>query len=285
MPEYFLTCNYPTGLDNQYTVVWWDQRGAGLSYNRKMKSETMTSKQFVADTIEISKYLCKRFNQEKIYLMGHSWGSFIAIQAAAEAPELYKAYIGVGQITNTRKSENISYEYMLNYYNEHNDIRTVKKLKNLSVDSKEYSHIRDEVMHRAGIGTTHNMKSVITGIFVPSFLNSEYTLTEKINLWKGKIYSRNHTNLWKELNNTDISEKIAKLNIPVYFFSGKYDYTVCYKLSEKYLGRLDAPIKGFYIFEKSAHSPIFEEPEKIADIISKDVLNGTNDLSIVGNEF
>jgi pimeloyl-ACP methyl ester carboxylesterase len=250
----------------------------------KIKSDSMTSRQFVADTIEVSKYLCNRFNLKKIYLMGHSWGSFIAIQAAAEAPELYNAYIGVGQITNTEKSEKIAYEYMLHYYEEHGDIKTLNKLKNMDVDSKEYSAIRDDVMHRAGIGTTHNMKSVIKGIFIPSLLYTEYTLTEKINLWKGKVFSMNHTKLKEELSSTDITKLITKLNIPVYFFSGKYDYTVCWKLSEEYLRKLEAPIKGFYLFENSAHSPIFEEPEKVNEIITKDVLNGTDNLADVKSE-
>lgn len=279
MPEYFLTEKYPTGLENYFTIIWWDQRGAGLSYNSKIKADTMTSKQFVSDTIEVSKYLCKRFNQKKIYLMGHSWGTFIAIQAAAKAPELYNAYIGVAQITNTVKTEEMAYEYMLDYYKERGDEKTVNKLKNITVQSNKYFSIRDEVMHKAGIGTTRDMKSVIKGIFFPSLLFPEYTFREKINLWIGKNFSFKHTNLWQELNDMDISRMVTKLNIPVYFFSGVYDYTVCYKMAESYFRELSAPIKGFYLFGKSAHSPIFEEPEKVVEIIKKDILNRSNNLA------
>ena len=89
MPEYFLTERYPTGLENDFTVVWWEQRGAGLSYSPGIPPETMTLEQFIADTLSVTNYLRDRFSKEKIYLMAHSGGTFIGLQAAARAPELY----------------------------------------------------------------------------------------------------------------------------------------------------------------------------------------------------
>jgi pimeloyl-ACP methyl ester carboxylesterase len=116
MPEYWLTQRYPTGLEDHFTVVWWEQRGAGLSYNPEIPPETMTAEQFIADTLAVTRYLLNRFSQEKIYLMGHSWGSYIGIQAAAQAPELYHAYIGMGQISYQLQSEQLAYEYALAQY-------------------------------------------------------------------------------------------------------------------------------------------------------------------------
>lgn len=88
MPDHFLTNRYPTGLEELFTVVWWEQRGTGLSYRSDIPVETMTVDQFVADTLAMTNYLRARFGKEKIYIMGHSWGSFIGIQAAAQAPQL-----------------------------------------------------------------------------------------------------------------------------------------------------------------------------------------------------
>jgi len=110
MPEYWLTQRYPTGLEDIFTVVWWEQRGAGLSYSADIPPETMTAEQFVADTIEVTKYLRQRFGKEKIYLMAHSWGSYIGIQAAAREPDLYYAYIGMGQISHQIQSEQLAYQ-------------------------------------------------------------------------------------------------------------------------------------------------------------------------------
>ncbi len=83
MPEYFLTQKYPTGLENYFTVVWWEQRGSGLSYYADIPPETITLEQMISDTKEVTNYLRQRFGQEKIYLMGHSGGTFIGIQVAA----------------------------------------------------------------------------------------------------------------------------------------------------------------------------------------------------------
>ncbi len=285
MPEYWLTQRYPTGLEDYFTVVWWDQRGAGLSYNSDIPSGTMTVEQYIADTLEVTRYLLKRFDQEKIYLLGHSWGSFIGIQAAAQAPELYYAYIGMGQISNQLLSEQLAYQYALTYFNEIGNSSMVSKLEAappaITVPlSTNYEALRDVYMHEAGIGTTHEMKSVITGIFLPSLAFRGYTVSEKINLWRGKIYSRtNDFGLWQTMLTTDLTQQVTKLDIPIYFFHGQYDYTCAYPLAKTYYEQIQAPLKGFYTFEKSAHSPLFEEPEKALEVLLVDVLAGSTSLA------
>ena len=129
MPEYWLTQRYPTGLEDCFTVCWWEQRGSGLSYRADISPETMTVEQLIADTLEVTKYLLQRFAKDKIYLMGHSGGSFIGIQATARAPALYHAYIGVGQMSYQLKSERLAYDYMLKQFKANGNIRMVRKLQ------------------------------------------------------------------------------------------------------------------------------------------------------------
>ena len=285
MPEYWLTQQYPTGLEDHFTVVWWEQRGAGLSYSPAIPAETMTAEHYIADTLEVTKYLRTRFGREKIYLMAHSWGSYIGIQAAAREPALYYAYIGMGQIAYQIKSEQLAYEYALEYYKNIGNTDMVQRLEaappTLTVPlPAAYNALRDEYMHGAGIGTTHEMRSVVTGIFLPSWQFREYTIGEKINLWRGKIFSRSSDfNLWDTMQATDLTKQVTQLAIPVYFFEGAYDYTCAYPLAKEYFAQLNAPVKGFYTFEHSAHSPIFEEPEKMLKILQQDVLAGTNNLA------
>jgi len=118
MPEYFLTQRYPSGLEQYLTVCWWDRRGAGLSYHPDVSTETITIEQAISDTLEVTNYLRGRFHQDKIFLMAHSGGSLIGMQAAARAPNLYYAYIGVAQMSYQLKSEKLAYEYMLERYRE-----------------------------------------------------------------------------------------------------------------------------------------------------------------------
>jgi pimeloyl-ACP methyl ester carboxylesterase len=99
-----------------------------------------------------------------------------------------------------------------------------------------------------------------------------------MNLWRGKA-SSGISSLWDEMTATDLSRKVMELSIPVYFFEGIYDYTCAYSLAKEYFETLQAPVKGFYTFEESAHSPMFEEPQKMRQILREDVLKGTNHLA------
>jgi pimeloyl-ACP methyl ester carboxylesterase len=282
MPEYFLTQKHPTGLEQYFTVCWWDRRNAGLSYSANASPETLTVEQSISDTLAVTNYLRSRFHKDKIYMMAHSGGSLIGIQAAARAPKLFYAYIGVGQMSYQLKSEMLSYEYMVRRYKAIGNTKMVKQLEAAPVTMSVplptfYMKVRDRAMHRLGVGTTHDMKSVMTGVFLASWRFREYTLGEKLALWRGKFSSDKM--LWDKMIATDLTKQIQKLDLPVYFFHGKYDYTVSYPLAKTYLNELQAPIKGFYTFGHSAHSPMFEEPARMKQIIQKDVLEGTNNLS------
>ena len=283
MPEYFLTQKYPTGLEDYFTVVWWEQRGSGLSYSANISPESMTLEQMISDTKEVTNYLRKRFGQEKIYLMGHSGGTFIGIQVAAQAPELYHAYLSVAQMSYQLKSEKLAYDYMLQQYKKKANKHMVRKLESAPVTLTDgipdsYLSWRDEAMHSLGVGTTHDMNSVITGIFLPSLTCREYSLIEKVNMWRGKSRS-GVSSLWDTMLATDMTKRVPELNIPVYFFHGIYDYTVSYILAKDYFEKLRAPMKGFYTFEQSAHSPLFEEPERMQQILQADILAGMNNLA------
>lgn len=282
IPDYFLTEHYATGLDEDFTVVWWEQRGSGLSYSADVPPESVNPEQLVSDTVELTNYLRKRFDQEKIYLMGRSGGTFIGIQAAARAPELYYAYLAVAQISHQLESERLAYDYMLQRFKDEGNTKMVRRLEEAPVGDTvplpdSYLKVRDVAMHALGVGTIHDMKSIITGLFLPSLLNREYTLSEKVGLWRGKIFSGSR--LWNTQLSTDLTKMVTRLEIPVYFFHGVYDYTVSYPLAKSYCERLDAPVKGFYTFTKSAHTPFFEEPEKMREIVRADVLRGSKGLA------
>jgi len=277
MPDYFLTERYPTGLEDIFTVVWWEQRGSGLSYSSNIPRESITLDQMISDTKEVTNYLRTRFGQGKIYLMGHSGGTFIGINVAAQFPELYHAYIAVAQMSNQLESERLAYEYLVEQYKVKGNLKMLGKLESAPVTLKDgtpdsYLLLRDKAMHSLGVGTAHDMKSVIIGIFFQSLKCRDYTLIEKIKMWSGKARS-GVSPLWNEMISTNLALEVTEINIPVYFFHGIYDYTVSCNLAKDYFNKLKAPIKGFYTFEKSAHSPIFEEPEKSVRIIKNDILN------------
>jgi pimeloyl-ACP methyl ester carboxylesterase len=283
MPEYFLTERYPTGLEEHFTVCWWEQRGSGLSYHADQPVQALTVDQAIADTLAVTDYLRSRFHADKIYLLAHSGGTFIGVQAARRAPERYYAYIGVAQMSHQLKSEKLAYDYMLERFREQGNNDMVRKLEDAPVSMeggtpRAYLELRDPGMHPLGIGTMHDMNSVMTGIILPSLASTQYTLGEKLNLWRAKA-STGVSPYWGEMLRTDLSQTLPKMGLPVYFFGGIFDYTVSYTEAKAYFQQLEAPVKGFYTFEHSAHSPIFEEPQKAQRIMLQDVLHGTNNLA------
>lgn len=282
MPEFFLNATHPTGLEQDFTVVWWEQRGSGMSFHPDIPPPSMTLPQMVSDTVAVAQYLRHRFGQRKIYLLGHSWGSFLGIAVAAAAPDLFHAYVGMGQVSWQLRSEVAAYHYMLDQYRARGDTAMMAKLTAAPVSLTSglpdaYLALRDQAMHGLGIGTTRDMTSVITGVFVPVWLCRAYSLREKVNIWRGMAFSRRC--LWDDFIATDLTTRVNRLDLPVYFLTGLYDFTANHDLAKAYFDQIEAPVKGFYTFAHSAHSPLFEEPQRARDILKRDVLAGQNRLA------
>ncbi len=285
-PEYFLVEKYPAGLEDHFTVCYWEQRGGGISYTPEVTVESMTLEQLASDAVEVTNYLRGRFNKDRIYIMAHSGGSAFAIQTVESNPQLYHAYIGVAQITRQAESEALCYKYMMDQYLADGNSKRVTELKKLPILENDSllltffnSVLRDKAQHDLGIGTMHNMRSIIKDVFLPVWTCKAYTVREKLNIWVSKFSFMKKTGLRREIIQADIPAKVPGIEIPVYFFSGKYDLTVNKDLSKEYLGKLEAPVKGFYTFNESAHSPMFEEPQKLKEILIKDVLNRSTTLA------
>ena len=284
--NYFLIEKYKPGLEDFFTVCYWEQRGGGLSFNSEIAKESITYTQLASDAIEVTNYLRERFGKEKIYIFAHSGGTPFALKAVSENPHLFHAYIAMAQITNQAESETIAYEYMISKAQESGDKRALSTLQKFSAITRGKdilsffrSPARDNYMHKMGIGTMHNMRSIFSGVFIPVWLCNAYTFSEKFNIWKSKIIFLPKTNIHKETIETDFASKVNELKVPVYFFSGIHDLTVNTSLSKEYYKKLIAPVKGFYTFENSAHSPLFEEPDKALKIFKENILIGTNTLS------
>lgn len=263
-------------LEKYFTVCYWDQRGSGMSYSRKTDASSMTIETMVKDTHEVTEYLKKRFKQNKIYLLGHSWGSYLGVKTIEQYPEDYFAYIGVGQISNQKMSERLAYYYMMDHAKKIADEETIATLKNFDPEEslfpfiKEKGHQLDYLMARSntlikyGIGHLHDglpegltFKSmVIKSLF--SFKG--YTISEKVKWFLGADFSMVH--LFPVLLNDNLFVSSLTFDIPFYIVQGAYDYQVSQDLAQEYLGALDAPHKEFILFENSAHSPNLEEPER-----------------------
>jgi pimeloyl-ACP methyl ester carboxylesterase len=119
---------FDTELIEHFTVVHWDQRGAGKSFSPDIPPESMTRDQFVEDIRELAVLLGKRFDVPRIYLVGHSWGSEIGALAASRYPELFHAYVGVAQVVEESEQERISYQFVLDKAREAGNQKAIREL-------------------------------------------------------------------------------------------------------------------------------------------------------------
>ena len=258
-------------LEKYFTVCYWEQRGAGISFSKSIAPATMNPTQMIEDTRQITEYLKTRFNQDKIYLMGHSWGSYLGVKTIEKHPENYIAYIGIGQISNQLESEKLAYDYMLQRATEIGDKAAVKNLQKFDKNAPDFPNldyimtVRSSLMNKYGIGFAHEDILTMTDMAKLILAFKGYTLSEKINYIRGMQFSQ--TGLWDNAVGDNLFESSTIFQIPVYIAHGKYDYQVSHALAREWLDKIEAPQKALFTFEKSAHGTIMEEPEKFVQII------------------
>ncbi len=266
--DYFFNEKYKDmHLEDEFTVVYWDYRGMGICFDSDIDPETITLDVLINDTVTLTDYLCERFDQEKIYLMGFSGGTNIGIRVAQMYPEKYYAYIGMAQVV-CRGAENdtLIYNFMKSVFEQRGEKKNLSKLEavvtHLDNDQVQcndwYQFIY--LLHSAGGGTTYNETEFVV-IDMPIMLSQCYTAKEKIDYIRGmKMYRK--TTLYRESDDADYRQLVPGLEIPVYFVSGEYDYNCPWELVEQYCNMIEAPDKAFFKISNAAHSPLWENVEE-----------------------
>lgn len=282
-PEFPFMQYFRSDLEHYFTVCYWDQRGAGKSRLSEITPELMTFEQFIEDTREVTRYLIEKFGKEKIFIMGHSWGTLLSSHVIKRYPEYYYAYFGIGQVGNQLKSEKISYDFVLSEASRRSDKKAIRKLEDIG--SPPYSSgeewlnaVRVERKYVTKYGGAMKDGNFMTEALTALINCREYNLGDKLNYMKANIRSLQY--LWKTVIDADLANQIPAQKIPVYIFQGMNDYQTSYEVAKEYFDKLDAPQKQFFSFENSAHSPNYEEKEKfeaiLGEIVSKFNEDGYN---------
>lgn len=254
--------NNTKSIEKHFTVVNWDQRGAGKSYYAVKDKSKMNINQFVLDLIELTEYLTKRFDKQKIIIVGHSWGTVISSFAIQKRPELYSAYIGVGQVSNMLEGEKISYNWTLEQTKLNDDLKSYNLLKSFgeppySGNWKKKFMTQRQILGKYG-GEFYNSKSGAFLVVIKNLLiSSEYTVKDWINFFRGIFESVEL--LMPELLKVNLFESVKEVEIPVYIMLGRHDFEVPSILSQKYFEVIKAPSKELIWFENSSHLPNTEE--------------------------
>lgn len=254
---------FQRNLEKDFIVVNWDQRGAGLSYSSNVKKDHLTIENMVNDTIQIVDYLLKRFNQPKLFLVGHSWGTVLGVLTTKQIPQFIYSYIGIGQVVNMKEGEKISYEYTVKKANELKNSKALQELNRVEYKPAEMKYLGIQRKWLAKFGGSFIGVSMYNLIFSNMLFATEYTIKDWFNYLKAAKLSLK--SLWTQLLEIDFLTTVPKLEVPVYFFAGKHDFQTPAQLAEQYYNILECPSKELIWFENSAHLVNFEEPDKFYD--------------------
>ena len=269
-------------LQEHFVMVYWDQRGAGYSYHAGIPVESMNIAQFLADTHELVEILRTRFHTSKIYLAGHSWGSLLGVLTVARHPELFYAYIGIGQAVDLQENEQASYKFAIDAAAKTNNRRALQQLTAIGpppYQSYEEVLVERKWVQRLGGGrrATSTYPTSLLGSVGSAGSSATILFGEAFDWLHGPYFSLKH--LWQELQSVNLFRQAPTLKVPVYFLVGRHDYYAPSRIVQRYYQELSAPKgKTLIWFEHSAHVPPAEEPDKFYEILVNTVLKETSSL-------
>ncbi len=286
-PETATLVRYNRSLEDDFVVVSWEQRGAGKSYPAGLEDPAaVNAAQLLDDLHALTGYLKSRFGQGRLYVVAHSYGTLLAIRAAQRYPSDYYALVSIEQTSNAAREEALMHAWVLEQARADGNEDAVRELTALSPLENGTLPLADRVVrmkwvehYGGGVLHTPNATQKLALVLLES---SEYTAWEKINYLLAQDFTLAH--LFPDKNNvhTDLFTEIPSLDVPIYFVHGRYDHLIPIQVSRAYYESLRAPHKSFVVFENSAHSPIYEEPERFHELM-RQVLADTRELSSTGH--
>jgi proline iminopeptidase len=255
------------GWEDYFTVVNWDQRGAGKTYllNDPAKvGPTITPERMIADTEEMTNWLRKTLGKKKIFLLGHSAGSYWGLEMALRHPDWLHAYIGVAQITNGPESERRGWQATLNAARRDGNAKAVRDLEAMApyppkgrpLTLEEIYAERKWLDYYGGVMAYRHGNDAEGDL---ADLSPDYTDAEIPLIWKGNRFTESHLLPW--LLGQDLSGNL-KFDCPIIIFAGRHDVDVNAALTREWFEKVQAPSKQFVRFEHSSHLPMTEEPGK-----------------------
>jgi pimeloyl-ACP methyl ester carboxylesterase len=251
--------HFNADLEEAFTVVYWDQRGAGKSFSPDIPKNSMTVEQFLADLDELVDAICERTGKQKVTIFGHSWGSVLGVLYATRFPGKVAAYAGSGQIGDWAEAEAGSYAYALAEAARLDNRKALKELRQIGPPPYPASSVFKE----------RTWLQRFEGQLRPRALwkfgrialgGTESSIFDLPNQLRGFRFSMDA--MWSEVSRLDLLTAAPVLQMPVFFLLGRHDHWVPPETSVAYFDALTAPSKQLVWFEESGHESFMDEPAK-----------------------
>lgn len=267
-------------LEKNFTVVSWDKRGTGYSYSELDPVSTLTFDNAVLDTIEVTNYLRQQFHQDKIYLIGESYGTVLGVKTVQQRPDLYYAYIGSGQMVSPKETDQRLWQDVLDYANRTGDTALAAKMQAYGKppykDIYAYTTVMGLYDTLAGpyeVPAEYRQRLNEAGVNPLGAMASEYSLVEKVNLVRGLFDM--FSVMYPQLQDIDFRQDTTKLDVPVYILAADHELPARQDLVIEWYGMLDAPQKHMYTMQNAGHAAAFEGVDEFTRIMNEEVLPET----------
>ena len=265
-----------SALEESFTVATWEQRGAGTSYHELDPTQTVSLDGYVSDTIAVTDYLRERFSQDKIYLVGQSWGTTLGVMAVQQRPDLYRAFVGTGQMVSQLASDRIFYEDTLAWAETTGNEALVDQLKAAGPPPYEamfpyetaLSHEQDVYPY------DHTGNSEGSGQMSENLLVSEYALIDQVHILGA--FMDTFAALYPQLQDVDFRRTATEFEVPMFFVQGAHEADGRAQPFADWYPMIEAPIKDTVVFDTSGHRPLWEQPDEFVDYMVGTVLAETS---------
>ena len=270
-------------LTQDFVVVSWDQPGTGKSYGALDPTSALTLQRMVDDTVALTDYLRDRFGEQKIYLLGESWGTTLGVLAVQQQPDLFHAYIGSGQMVSQRETDRIIWRDLLAYA----DARGDGELYDQMITYGEPPY-RDTPWANAFVmgyydalagdyspPAAYVARGEASGAGPLGILGSEYTFVEKANVLRGLIDM--FSVMYPQLQGIDFRADAQQLDVPIYLLDGEHELAARRTPAREWFDQLQAPHKELITLPDAGHSVGFEQADALHQLLVDEVLPRTYD--------
>ena len=275
-PEMPSSWFFQNSWEDYFTVVQWDQRGSGKSYNAndpKTIQPTISAERMIEDAGEVVQFLRKRYEKNKIFVLGHSWGSLVGVSLAHSHPEWLYAYVGTGQMINGKENERVGYANTLRAAEAAGNLSAIAELKAIapypetdgSVPLEKLGKERHWSVALGGLTYQRSTYDYYENLFR---LSPEYTEQDVTAIDKGSALSLGA--LIPAILNFNYSDTV-RFQCPIILFEGRHDDTTPAEIAAQWFKRVQAPDKKLVWFENSAHMAMVEEPGRFLVHLVQDV--------------
>ena len=263
-------------LEESFTVATWDQRGAGTSYDELDPTATVSLEGYVSDTIAVTDYLRERFSQDKIYLAGQSWGTTLGVMAVQQRPDLYRAFVGTGQMVSQLASDRIFYEDTLAWAETTGNQGLVDQLQAAGPPPYEAMFPYETALshEQAVYPYDHTGNSEGSGQMSENLLISEYTLIDQVHVLGA--FMDTFAALYPQLQDVDFRKTATEFEVPMFFVQGAHEAGGRAQPFADWYPMIQAPVKDMVVFDSSGHRPLWEQPDEFVDYMVGTVLAQTS---------